>query len=329
MATLDEHGDADRLPFMPEMLRFCGGDFTVSARADKTCDTINITGCSREMSDTVHLEGLRCDGSAHGGCQAGCLLFFKEEWLERVAPEGVPVNPGQRGTGREAADVTVVSDAGHGAQGRAVTDAQAVLAEHTMQDDAHYRCQATQLLDASRPRTGMRHWVTDIRTRNAPLPLVLKAMGIAFLDRYQRFSRHRLPGWAQIRGGEELPVVRGRADKPDLVSLDLQPGDWVEIKSRSQVMDELDTNQRNRGLWFDREMLRYCGQRAQVVKRVERLIDEKTGRMLTTRTPSLILDGVVCGGEYHYLCPRKDYAFFREAWVRPVRPTVTGEGETS
>jgi hypothetical protein len=33
------------------------------------------------MTDTVHLSDLRCDGSAHAGCQAGCLLFWKEAWL--------------------------------------------------------------------------------------------------------------------------------------------------------------------------------------------------------------------------------------------------------
>ena len=31
----------------------------------------------------MHLEDLRCDGSAHGGCQAGCLLYWKEAWLTR------------------------------------------------------------------------------------------------------------------------------------------------------------------------------------------------------------------------------------------------------
>src|SRR4051794_17968284 len=30
------------------------------------------------------LNYLRCDGSAHGGCQAGCRLYWKEAWLRRV-----------------------------------------------------------------------------------------------------------------------------------------------------------------------------------------------------------------------------------------------------
>src|SRR5689334_18063640 len=90
MATLDEHGDTDKLPFMPEMLPMCGQTFEVAARADKTCDTLNMVGCTRAMSQTVHLVGARCDGSAHGGCQAGCLLFFKESWLERAEGPAEP-----------------------------------------------------------------------------------------------------------------------------------------------------------------------------------------------------------------------------------------------
>ena len=83
LATLDAGGSAGGLPFMPEMLAYCGKELRVYARADKTCDTIGMTGTRRRMDGTVHLAGARCDGSAHGGCQAGCLLYWREEWLER------------------------------------------------------------------------------------------------------------------------------------------------------------------------------------------------------------------------------------------------------
>ena len=73
-ATLDERGELDSLPFMPEMLRFCGKRFRVYRRADKACDTIDWSTL-RRMENAVHLAQLRCDGCAHGGCQAGCLLY--------------------------------------------------------------------------------------------------------------------------------------------------------------------------------------------------------------------------------------------------------------
>ena len=87
LRTLDASSELDNLPFMPEMLRYCGKRFPVFASAHKTCDTVNKTG-GRRMRNAVHLEGLRCDGAAHGGCQAQCLLFFKEAWLE-PAPDDI------------------------------------------------------------------------------------------------------------------------------------------------------------------------------------------------------------------------------------------------
>ena len=57
---------------------------------------------SRRMDSTVYLEDLRCDGSAHGGCQAGCKLYWKDAWLRRVdaSPLRAPT-PGRRQAGAE------------------------------------------------------------------------------------------------------------------------------------------------------------------------------------------------------------------------------------
>jgi len=70
LATLDANQCLDGLPFMPEMLQYCGRQFRVYKSAHKTCDTIE-TFVIRRMSNAVHLDGLRSDGEAHGGCQAG------------------------------------------------------------------------------------------------------------------------------------------------------------------------------------------------------------------------------------------------------------------
>src|SRR5215471_2106345 len=88
LSTLDPNGRLDELPFRPGMLAFCGKRFRVWKRAHKTCDTVNKTG-GRRIAAAVHLEELRCDGAGHGGCEAGCLIFWKEAWLKRVAgPDG-------------------------------------------------------------------------------------------------------------------------------------------------------------------------------------------------------------------------------------------------
>ena len=77
LATLDKDGALNGMPFMPEMIAHIGRRYTVTWRVDKICNTVDKSG-SRRMRSTVYLEDLRCDGSADGGCQAGCKIYWKE-----------------------------------------------------------------------------------------------------------------------------------------------------------------------------------------------------------------------------------------------------------
>src|SRR5262249_42936918 len=95
LATLDERGRLEELPFMPEMAAHCGRRFVVDRRAERICDTVHYTG-ARLSPRAVFLAELRCDGSAHGGCQAECRPLWKEDWLEKTAPTApasAPVDP--------------------------------------------------------------------------------------------------------------------------------------------------------------------------------------------------------------------------------------------
>ena len=85
LATLDERGELENLPFMPEMLAFCGRRMTVHKVAHKLCDSTGWSGM-RALPRAVHLTGARCNGSAHGGCETACSLFWKEQWLRKVDP---------------------------------------------------------------------------------------------------------------------------------------------------------------------------------------------------------------------------------------------------
>jgi len=69
-------------------------------------------------------------------------------------------------------------------------------------------------------------------------------------------------------------------------------------------------------LWFDSEMLPYCGGIYRVLRRVYKLVDEKTGKMVKMKYPCIVLEGVVCKAEYHRLCPRAIYPYWRESWLR-------------
>ena len=44
--------------------------------------------CVAMAGGDVLLEGARCNGAAHDGCEAGCLIFWKEEWLNPIGKAG-------------------------------------------------------------------------------------------------------------------------------------------------------------------------------------------------------------------------------------------------
>lgn len=312
LATLDKNGRHDGLPFMPEMLAFAGQEMRVDKRADKTCDTITPSTKHRKLENTVHLAGARCDGNAHGGCQAGCLLFFREEWLERA--DGEPVV--------EPATTSAVATAG-----TLDSDTRAGTAED---GSPRYRCQATELLAASAPLSPYApgQYLADVRSGNERPAIVLRGLLIVLFNKYQRLST-RFPTWLRIQSGEMYPFLRG-VDRPGPAPapLDLQPGELVEVKSKEEIIPTLRPNNKNRGMLFDVEMLPYCGRRARVLRRVERIIDETSGKMLKLRD-CLVLEDVYCQSLYHRFCPRAIYPFWREVWLRRLEnPEVSASRKT-
>src|SRR5438874_3716907 len=87
LQTLDAEGTLDQLPFMPEMVQFCGRRFQVSKRAVKTCyyTKAGSSGMRKFIgNDVVLLEGLRCSGAQHDGCQKSCMIFWREAWLRKI-----------------------------------------------------------------------------------------------------------------------------------------------------------------------------------------------------------------------------------------------------
>src|SRR5579872_4434574 len=135
LATLDENGTLDAMPFMPEMLEFCGKRLRVYKRADKTCDFVE--GWSlRRITDTVHLEDNRCSGAAHGGCQAACLIFWKEAWLKRVESPASAARDEESSAGLRPASTE---------KRRCTPDGLCAAAERKAGDDVVFVCQMTEL----------------------------------------------------------------------------------------------------------------------------------------------------------------------------------------
>ena len=74
-------------------------------------------------------------------------------------------------------------------------------------------------------------------------------------------------------------------------------------------------------MFFDAEEVPYCGKQHRVRSTVTRIIDERTGKMLTLKDHNVILEGVYCQARYsdrRMLCPRAIYSYWRETWLKPA-----------
>ncbi len=301
LATLDPYARLDALPFMPEMFQYCGNRYRVFKRADKTCDTITDTG-TRRLFNTVHLEGLRCDGRAHGGCQALCFLFWKEAWLRRVPPHA-PLPPSEAPPAERCTE-------------EAVFAATRVHARAGALSEERFSCQATELLRATSPLAwwDVRQYARDVRSRNIRMRDLMRGVALGVFNTIQR-----------RRGGTTYPYVKGPLTRTPAATLDLRPGEVVRVKPLAEIRNTLDTRRRNRGLKFDVEMVRYCGRTLRVLARVERIINDRTGTMISLPKDCIVLEGATCLGHLsvtpnRLFCPRSIYAFWREIWLERVDP---------
>lgn len=282
-ATLDEKGMLEALPFMPEMLRFCGRRFTVTKRLERTCE--ETEGGMRRIQNAVFLDDLRCDGSGHGGCQKACMIFWKTAWL------------------REAAYDSKIQPASHDEEERNCP----VL--HGL-EDGWYLCQSTELFRATTAISpfDLGSYLRDILAETYSTREMGRILGYASYLRLRR-----------LLTGKSYRVVKGVGNTTPVEVLNLQPGEWVRVKSKEQITASLDQKGKNQGLAFTVEMIPFCGRTFRVLNRLERMIHEPTRRLVQVKN-TVILEGVTCDG-CHIMrggCPRANFHFWREAWLQRV-----------
>lgn len=119
----------------------------------------------------------------------------------------------------------------------------------------------------------------------------------------------------KIPKGAQTPAAR----------LNLEIGELVRVKSYKEILSTLNEISHNRGMYFDAEAVPYCGGAYEVLGRVEKIINEKTGRMMNIKNDAVILKGVGCQARYaqcRRFCPRSIYVYWREIWLE----RVTNEG---
>ena len=296
LSTLDADATLDGLPFMPEMLDWCGKLFHVDRRVEKTCVDVAppADGTRRRFpaNDVVILGGPRCDGHGHDGCKHGCRIFWKEAWLRTVDAGASTTQSSETGLNELGARLKVKSD------------------------ESHYFCQSTELFKATEAFTG-RHkfwWLRipfrEIQNGDRSVVEILKLFVLWYWQRLRRAAT-----------GE--PCFRGPHERTPCESLGLEPGDLVRIKSRAQIVATLDQNSRNRGMSICDEMTRFCGSEAEVRYRVDRIIDERTGAMRALsdtvtlrniRGSGTLGEECLCQNQMGD-CPRGELMYWREIWL--------------
>ncbi|MBV9251579.1 MAG: hypothetical protein JO227_20310 [Acetobacteraceae bacterium] len=296
LATLDRTASLGGLPFMPEMLAWFGRELTVAARVEKICDTISPIA-TRRMRNTVFLEDLRCDGSGHGRCQAECRIYWKEAWLRPVTP------------GRETPPPDLV------ALNLLWRHATAGASQNTgIDSETIWSCQATDVQRASTPLSvwDPRQYWRELACGNVGLRRFIRVMASAVgqtLLSKLGVARPRLP-------------IDPSKKHDDSAPLRLRAGEWVEVRRAAEIARTLNVHHKNKGMLFAAaEMLPACGKTFQVRRRVERIVDERTGRMIELKNDCIVLEGMVCTGDVshrRWFCGRQIYPYWREAWLRRV-----------
>jgi hypothetical protein len=290
LATLDSSGALDGLVFMPEMLEFCGRRFQIRGRAEQiVTDGVPLpSGESRvrsfKESDVVLLDGLRCSGGYHGGCKRGCMTFWKEKWLRRIAKPAAPCSANLRG------------------------HFQHNLAEQLSTSGAPGKmyCQSSEIMRATLTiswRARMSNSIRNVRNRN--------------YSSWQMLGM--LATWVRWKLQQKLTGVypRGVRKSTPRETLDLQPGELVQVKSLKEIVDTLDKSGKNRGLHFSPDMVPFCGKQLRVRCRTDNLVAEGTGQMRQLKDTVLLEDSTCNSATYAFGgCLRDDFLYWREIWLR-------------
>jgi hypothetical protein len=106
---------------------------------------------------------------------------------------------------------------------------------------------------------------------------------------------------------------------PD-ANLDLQPGEWIEVKTEDEILKTVDRDWCTRGLQFMPEMREYFARRLRVMKCVQKIRVENAGGgigAVRSLKNTVLLEGAICKGA-GIGCDRSCHYFWREAWLKRV-----------
>jgi hypothetical protein len=99
---------------------------------------------------------------------------------------------------------------------------------------------------------------------------------------------------------------------------DLNVGDRVQIRSEEDIRSTLNQDNVFKGLGVMPEMIKYHGKEYRVFKKINRIVIESTGELRNIRSPTYLLEGVFCTGEFHHNCDRSCFILWKREWLKKL-----------
>jgi len=98
----------------------------------------------------------------------------------------------------------------------------------------------------------------------------------------------------------------------------LRAGDWVEVRSKEEILRTLDRRGQLEKMPFMPEMFDYCGRRLRVVSSAHKTCDTTSGTGGRRMADAVHLEGVRCAGRDYEGCGAGCLIFWKMAWLKPV-----------
>jgi len=238
-------------------------------------------------NDVLILQGVRCSGAKHDGCQRGCAIFWKEPWLEKVDEHTYKRIP-------------QLETAAAPSQFRSMLK--------TKIEPGRYFCQSSEFLKATLHLSSLQRFNK-----------CWSAVAAGNIGTWGMVKRILLWMWWKAYTKLIGQYARGTRDKTPTEFLGLQPGELVEVKPLPEIIATLNKNGLNRGLHFSADQRPFCGGRYRVRSRADNFIAEGTGEMKHFRN-TVILEDVLCDSACFAFggCYRADLLYWREIWLRRI-----------
>lgn len=166
---------------------------------------------------------------------------------------------------------------------------------------------------------------TSVNLVSASLPHKDSGHSNRFMPRMKRLVVYKAPFMTPFLLPLARTIIYGKPQKTPKKQVefpaddDLQPGDLVRIRSDEEVRSTLNKDNIFKGLGIMPEMAKFYGKEYRVFKKIDRIMVEATGELRQIRSPTYLLDGVYCDGEFHKGCDRSCFLLWKREWLIKVK----------